>query len=82
MADVERKLLAVNSPLMREMVAEVDLNPLLVNSPPTVTLPFKLVIVEEVEKKELLVRFPPLTKRLPLIWEMVEEVDRKLLEIS
>ena len=68
-------LLSVRLPLRVEMVAEVDLNPLLVSSLVTVRLPLIVDSVEEVDLKSLIVTCPLTVVR-------VADVDRKLLAVA
>ena len=83
MAEVERKLLFVNSPLMREIVAEVDLKLFEIKSLRTVVdealivRPELLTVVrvDEVERK-LLAVVSPEKETVPL---MVASVDEAML---
>lgn len=45
---------------------------------PEALVKLRVVMVEEVELKSLLVSLPP-TVTLPFSWEIVEEVERRLL---
>ena len=68
-AEAERRSSAVNAPLMVEMVDEVDLNPLLVNSLATVILPPDVEMVDVPDNPP-----PAVTQNGKLLVVMTDEV--------